>query len=181
VQLGSNYSAPNGFSLNVTPIAPETDLVSRPATQTDLKPEDFALDACSRVRGRERWQVGGIKGNKELAAAVGVALRTETGIEEATANPLTGRVLVRYLPNKIEAPVEVLIRRALVLFPGMEQKFSRPASTKPFLLPQQLLKAELGCSLLKLLVFRGISCSVGQIWGVAGVIIALRWVVQRSA
>jgi hypothetical protein len=171
---------PKWVFLTVTPIPPETDLVSRPATQTDLKPEDFALDACSRVRGRERWQVAGIKGNKKLAAAVGVALRAETGIEEAIANPLTGRVLVRYLPNKIEAPVEVLIRRALVLFPGMEPKFSRPASTKPFLLPQ-LIKAELGCSLLKLLVFGGVSGSVGPIWGAAGVIIALSWVVQRSA
>jgi hypothetical protein len=164
----------------VTIIAPETHLVSRPATQTALNPQALVLNARSRVRGRERWDVGGLKGNKELAAAVVVALRAETGIEEATVNPLTGRVLVRYLPNKIEAPVEVLIRRALALFPGIQAMLSRPASAKPFLLPQ-LLKAELGCSLLKLIVFGGVSCSFGQIWCAAGVIVALRLAVQRSA
>jgi hypothetical protein len=165
-------------SLVVTGIPPQTGLASRARIQVER--QEFSLKPCSRIRGRERWHVGGLRGNRRLAAAVEVALKGESGVEEAAANPLTGRVLVRYLPDHIQASVEMLIRQALAVDPMIEQELSRPVTSKPFLLAKRLLAAELGCSLLKLLVLGGISCPVGGIWYVAGVIVTLRFAAQRS-
>jgi hypothetical protein len=167
-------------SLALNGIPPQTGLASCPGMQAAVERQGFSLKPCSRVRGRERWHVAGLKGNERLAAAVEVALKGESGVEEAVANPMTGRVLVRYLPDHVQAPVEMLIRRALALGPMMEQEFSRPATSKPFLLPKRLLVAEAGCSLLKLLLLGGISCPVGGILCAAGVLGALRFAVPRS-
>jgi hypothetical protein len=155
-------------------------LASRPEIQPAIERQDFSLIPCSRIRGRERWQVGGLRGNERLAAALEVALAGESGVEEAVANPLTGRVLVRYSPDHVQAPVEILIRRALALDPMLEQEFSRTLTSKPFLLPKRLLVAELSCSSLKFLLLGGISCSSGGILWAAGVILALGFAVDRS-
>ena len=168
-------------SLVVTGIPPQTDLARHPGTQTTIERTGFSLKPCSRIRGRERWHVSGLQGNERLAAAVEVALKGKSGVEEAAANPLTGRVLVRYSADHIETSVETLIRQALALDPMIEQELSRPAASKPFLMAKRIFAAELGCSLLKLLVLRGVSCPVGGIWCVAGVIVTLRLAAQRSA
>jgi hypothetical protein len=170
----------------VTEIVPQTSLTSRPAIQTSIKRRGFSLRPCSRIRGRERWHVDGLKGNRRLSAAVEVALKGETGVEEAAVNPLTGRVLVRYLPDQIQASVEMLIRQALALDPMVdekliEQELSPPVTSNPFLVTKRLLAAELGCSLLKVLLLGGISCPAGGIWCVAGVIVTLRLAVQRRS
>lgn len=169
-------------SLAVTGISPQTDLARRPEIQTSVeRPQRFSLKPCSRIRGRERWLVSSLRGNERLAAAVEVTLKGKSGVEEAAANPLTGRVLVRYSPDHIEAPVEMMIRQALALAPMIEQELSRPVASKPFFLTKRVLAAELGCSLLKLLVLGGVSCPVGGIWCVAGVVVTLGLAAQRSA
>ncbi len=168
-------------SLVVTGISPQTDLARRPAIQTTIKGQRFSLKPCSRIRGRERWHVSGLRGNTRLAAAIEVTLKSESGVEEVAANPLTGRVLVRYSPGQIETPVEMMIRQALALDPMIEQELSRPVASKPFFLTKRALAAELGCSLLKLVVLGGVSCPVGGIWCVAGVIVTLGLAAQRSA
>jgi hypothetical protein len=167
-------------SLAVSGIPSQTDLASGPVMQAAIGRHEFSLKPCSRIRGRERWHVGGLRGNRRLAAAVEVALRGEAGVEEASANPVTGRVLVRYWPGHIQAPVETLIRQALALDTITEQELSRPVISRPFLLTKGLLAAELGCSIFKLLLFGGISCPVGGIWFAAAVIFTLRLAVQRS-
>jgi hypothetical protein len=73
---------------------------------------------------------GGLRGNERLAAALDVALKGESGVEEVVANPLTGRVLVRYSPYHVQASVETLILRALALDPWSE---SFPAPSHPSL------------------------------------------------
>jgi hypothetical protein len=151
-----------------------------PTIQPAIEGQGFSLKPCSRIRGRERWYVDGLKGNERLARAVEVALTGESGVEEAVANPLTGRVLVRYSPDHIQAPVEILIRRALALDPMLEPESSRPLTSRPFLLPKRLLVAELGCSSLKFLLLGGISCPGGGILWAAGVILALGFAVDRS-
>ena len=155
-------------------------LASHPTLQPAIEGQGFILQPCSRIRGRERWYVDGLKGNERLARAVEVALTGESGIEEAVANPLTGRVLVRYSPDHVQAPVEILIRQALALHPMLELEFSRPLTPKLFLLPRRLLAAELGCSLLKLLLVGGASVPVGGILWAAGVIVALGFALHRS-
>jgi hypothetical protein len=104
----------------------------------------------------------------------------ESGVVEAVANPLTGRVLVRYSQDHVQAPVEILIRRALARGPMPEQEFSRPLTSRLFLLPRGLLAAELGCSLFKILVFGGVSGSIGGIVWAAGLIVALGFTVHWS-
>jgi hypothetical protein len=160
---------------------PHAYLASRPGTQPTTERQESSLKLCSRLRGRERWHVGGLRGNERLAAALEVALKGESGVEEAVANPLTGRILVRYSPDHVQAPVEILIRRALALDPMLEREFSRPLTSKLFLLPTRLLAAELGCSLLKLLLLGGAAGPVGGgiLWA-AGVIVALGFAVHWS-
>jgi hypothetical protein len=155
-------------------------LASRPAIQPAIEGQEFSLKPCTRIHGRERWYVDGLKGNERLARAVEVALMGESGVEEVVANPLTGRILVRYSPDHVQAPVGILIRRALALDTMIERDFSYPVTSKPFLLPKRLLVAELGCSSLKFLLFRGISCPGGGILWAAGVIVALGFAVDRS-
>jgi hypothetical protein len=155
-------------------------LANRPEIQPAIERQEFSLKPCSRIHGRERWYVDGLKGNERLARAVEVALMGESGVEEAVANPLTGRVLVRYSPDHVQAPVEILIRRALALGPMLEREFSRPLTSKLFLLPTRLLVAELGCSLFKILILGGASGSIGGLLRVAGVIVALGFTVHSS-
>jgi Heavy metal associated domain 2 len=155
-------------------------LASRPGIEPAIERQEFSLKPCSLIRGRERWYVGGLKGNERLARAVEVALTGESGIEEVVANPLTGRILVRYSLDHVQAPVEILIRRALALDTMIELAFSHSLTPKPFLLPKRLLVAELGCSSLKFLLLGGISCPVGGILWAAGVIIVLGFAVHRS-
>jgi heavy-metal-associated domain-containing protein len=168
-------------SLVATENSPQTDLARRPAIQTTIERTRFSLKPCSRIRGRERWHVSGLRGNERLAAAVEVTLKGTSGVKEAAANPLTGRVLVRYSPDHIETSVETLIRQALALDPLIEQELSRPVASKPFFLTKRVLAAELGCSLLKLVVLGGVSCPVGGIWCVAGVMVTLGLAAHRSA
>jgi hypothetical protein len=180
VEILKPIHIPMTQSPEVARIPPHTYLASRPGTQATIKCQEFSLTPCSRMCGRERWQVGGLRGNERLAAALEVALKGEPGVEEAVANPLTGRVLVRYSPDHVQASVESLIRRALALDPMMEGEFSRPVASKLFLLPTRLLAAELGCSLLKLLLLGGASGPVlGTLWA-AGVIVALGFAVHWS-
>jgi hypothetical protein len=164
----------------VTGILPQTGPGSRPTIQTANDRQTFDLRPCSRINGRERWYVAGLKGNERLARAVELALTGEPGVEEAVANPLTGRVLVRYLPGRVQGSVEMLIRRALSMDIMIERAFSRPVTSKPFLLPKRLFLAELGCSSLKFLLFGGISCPIAGIWYAAVVLVAVRFAVLRA-
>ena len=171
--------APMRQDPSVIDIPPQTDLASQPGIQTPVERQGFSLKPCSRIRGRERWHVDGLKGNEPLAASVEAALKREPGILEAVANPLTGRVLVCYLPDHIQASVETLIRRALTLQPMIEQEFLRPVKFKPRSALKRILAAELGCSLFTLLFLGGISSPVVGFLFEVGVIVALEITVHR--
>jgi hypothetical protein len=164
----------------ITAISPLASPASRPEIHSVVEGQGFSLRPCSRIPGRERWYVAGLKGNERLARAVEMALAAEPGVEEAVANPLTGRVLVRYLPGLMQGSVEMLIRRALAVNSMIQRAFSRPLTSKPFLLPKRLLVAELGCSSLKFLLFGGISCPAVGIWCAAAVFLALRFAVLQN-
>ena len=163
----------------VIEIPPQTDLASRPGMQTPVERQGFSLKPRSRTRGRERWHVDGLKGNDRLAASVEAALKRESGVVEAVANPLTGRVLVCYLPDRIQASVETLIRRALALQPTIGQMFPRPAKFKPRWSLKRILAAELVCSLLTLLFLGGISSPAAGFLFEIGVIVALEFAMHR--
>ena len=85
---------------------------------------------CSRVAGRERWYVDALEDNPRLAAAVEVVLKSEEGILDAHANPLTGRVLVRYQSGLPAESIAALIQRATEFGPMSEAEFASFQSTK---------------------------------------------------
>ena len=115
----------------------------------------------SRIPGRQRWYADAIENNPRLAAAVELILRTETGVEEVRANPLTGRVLVRYQPGTVTEPIETMIRRAIAAGPLSPEEFAAFQATRPVCsLSKQLLAAEVACSLSHMVLFGGF-CPIG--------------------
>src|SRR5260370_27264731 len=111
---------------------------------------------CSQVPGRERWYVDALEDNPRLAAAVELVLRSEEGMLDAHANPLTGRVLVHYRPDLLSETIEALIHRALEFGPMSREEFSSLRSKEPGALSfHHLLAAEIGCSAIKVLLLGG--------------------------
>jgi len=113
-----------------------------------------AMVLCSRIAGRERWYVDALEDNPRLAAAVAVVLGSEDGILDAQANPLTGRVLVRYGPDLPSESVEAMIQRAVEFGPMSEAEFAsfqskKVPATRPF---HHLLAAEVVCCAVNMIV-----------------------------
>jgi hypothetical protein len=119
------------------------------------------MKLCSRIRGRERWQVKLLENHPRLAAAVELVLQTEPGVLEARANPVTGRVLVLYDPATLTDPVESLLRRALESSPLSREEF-RLLRPKPRRVAshRRLLALEATCSLFHVVLMGGF-CPLG--------------------
>jgi len=114
-----------------------------------------ALVLHSQVSGRERWHVGAIEDRPRLAAAIELVLRSEEGILDARANPLTGRVLVYYRPGRLSEPIETLLHRALGFGAMSREEFSGIQSSRPGNPFRHLLAAEIGCTALKVISLGG--------------------------
>ena len=115
----------------------------------------------SQVRGRERWYVDGLEDNPRLAAAVELVIRTEEGVEDVRANPLTGRVLVRYRPDSISESVETLLARAIQAGPMSREEFAVLRAERPrYSFSKELFTAEIACSLSHIVLFGGL-CPLG--------------------
>ena len=115
-----------------------------------------AMALCSQVPGRERWYVNALRDNPRLAAAVELVLRSEDGMLDAHANPLTGRVLVHYQSDLLSESIDALIHRALEFGPMSREEFSSLRSKdRDTLSFRHLLAAEIGCSAIKMLLIGG--------------------------
>ena len=120
----------------------------------------------SRIRGRQRWYVDVLEDNPRLAAAVELVLRSEEGIHGASANPLTGRILVHHDPDLLPEFIEALIHRAIEFGPMSREEFSalRPHGNhgvgKHFSGYGHLIAAEIGCSIIKIFLLGG-GCQIG--------------------
>jgi hypothetical protein len=143
--------------------------------------EEFQLRAarppkmilCSRVPGRDRWYVDAIEDNPRLAATVESVLRSEHRIEQAVANPLTGRVLVRYRREALGEPIQDLILRAVAFGPMSGEEFAALAPRKSSdLSVTHFIAAEIGCSTLKMLVL-GSACP--GFLAATGLFLLLHW------
>jgi len=67
----------------------------------------------SNVPGRQRWRVPAIDSKPRLAAAVELALRNESGVLLVKANPLTGRILLKWHPSQRPPEIRPIVCRAL--------------------------------------------------------------------
>jgi hypothetical protein len=131
----------------------KTAELTHPKTKAIREPK---MVPCSQLPGRERWCVDVLEDNPRLAAAVELALRSEGGIEEASVNPLTGRVLVRYNPDLLLESVEALIRRAITFGPMSREDFSAIKFEQGHSFSaKHLIAAEIGCSAVKMFLLGG--------------------------
>jgi hypothetical protein len=90
-------------------------------------------------------------------------LRSEEGITEVRANPLTGRVLVCCNPALLTESVETLIVRALSFGPMSREEFSILRSRQSGSISLgSLVAAELTCSVFQMIMLGGI-CPAGLI------------------
>lgn len=127
-----------------------------PQLERDPAGRQPGMVLCSRRSGRERWYVDVLEDNPRLAATVETVLRTETGIKRVHANPLTGRVLVHFQPDLLSESIEILVKRAVEFGPMSQEEFStlHSAPAHPSL-GRDLIAAEIGCSVLKMILFGG--------------------------
>jgi ATP-binding cassette subfamily B protein len=68
-----------------------------------------ALRLCSALPGRERWEVEGLRRTPSLAERLENALRGRSGVKDATASPITGRILVLFHEPALEHNVKALL------------------------------------------------------------------------
>lgn len=126
-----------------------------------IMPRQPRLVLRSRTPGRERWYADVVEDNPLLAAAVALVLRSEEGIEQVRANPITGKVLIQYRPESTAEPVENLLRRAIEAGPLSWEEFAALRHVEPkggF--SKRLLTAEIACCLSHLVLFAGL-CPLG--------------------
>jgi len=67
----------------------------RRSPEADLE----AMRVRSAIPGRERWEVAALRKRPLLAKELASAMRRHPAVLDATANPLTGRILVFYIPD----------------------------------------------------------------------------------
>ncbi len=120
----------------------------------------------SAVPGRERLDVSALCNRPRLALSVQLALEKEPGIRSVQANPVTGRVLVRYDPERIKAPVRQLLREALARPPlsAAEYGVARAALPREDLRAEQLMpKLEMGARFLLFFGVRALISGFGAL------------------
>jgi manganese/zinc-transporting P-type ATPase C len=83
------------------------------------------IHLASSVPGRQRWSVPAIDSRPRLAAAVETALRKDPRVLSANANPLTGRVLIKWDPAQRPPEIRSLIIRALAKGPVSEVVYGK--------------------------------------------------------
>jgi manganese/zinc-transporting P-type ATPase C len=123
-------------------------------------PIEVALQ--SNVPGRQRWRVPAIESRPRLAAAVEIALRKETGALLVNANPLTGRVLVKWRPAQKPPKVRSIIRAAIAAGPVTEAVYRRIRGTPDRKLRNLVHKLVLGGIKLGFILVSRLA------WGAAG-------------
>src|ERR1700716_3696069 len=79
----------------------------------------------SAIPGRQRWSVPAIDSRPRLAAAVEMALRKDPRVLSANANPLTGRVLIKWDPAQRPPAIRSLIGSALTKGPVSETVYRK--------------------------------------------------------
>ena len=75
----------------------------------------FLVGPRSVVPGRQRWDVGVVRGRPRVAALLETALRESPGIGMVRANPVTGRLLVYHDAALSSGDVNLLVRQAVAL------------------------------------------------------------------
>ena len=120
------------------------------------------ISILSNVPGRQRWSVPAIDSRPRLAAAVEVVLRKQPAVLLVKANPLTGRVLVKWLPSQQAPAIESLILGALDAGPVSTAVYQKLRPAPDGKVRKLVNKLILGGVKLTLVFFSRV------LWGAAG-------------
>lgn len=91
----------------------------------------WEIRLLSALQGRERWEVRPLKGNPYLARSLERALLQHKGVLGASANPVSGRVLIYYSPSARKNIKHLLLSSLDDISSGNtpETSFAQPAPT----------------------------------------------------
>jgi hypothetical protein len=174
-----SYTEISMLDMALSPIQETSEFTQREINCEEISPKSGIREPrmvlCSQVRGRQRWYVDVLEDNRRLAAAVELVLRSEEGILGASVNPLTGRILVHHDPELLPEIIEAFIHRAIEFGPMSREEFSalRPDGHNHFLGAGHLIAAEIGCSVIKMLLLGG-GCPIG-LAAAAGILLLFHW------
>ncbi len=127
--------------------------------QTEVACFDSELTVVSEVPGRQRWEVPAIESNPRLAAAVEIALRKESGVLLVKANPVTGRILIKWHPSQPPPEIRSIVCKALNKGPLSESAYRKVRGAPDRKVRRLIQRLVLGGIKLSLILFSRV------IWG----------------
>jgi cation-transporting P-type ATPase C len=120
------------------------------------------MDLLSDIPGRQRWRVPAIDSRPRLAAAVEIALRKQSGALLVKANPLTGRILIKWHPTQKPPEIKSIVYRALKTGPLSENAYRKLRGAPDRQVRRLIHKLVLGGVKLSLILFSRV------VWGAVG-------------
>jgi cation-transporting P-type ATPase C len=120
------------------------------------------MDLLSDIPGRQRWRVPAIESRPRLAAAVEIALRKRSGALLVKANPVTGRILIKWHSSQRTPEIKSVICKALETGPLSETIYRKLRGAPDRKLRKLIQKLVLGGIKLSLILFSRLA------WGAVG-------------
>ena len=120
------------------------------------------MDLLSNIAGRQRWRVPAIESRPRLAAAVEIALRKRSGALSVKANPITGKILIKWHPSQRPPEIKSIICKALETGPLSETAYRKLRGAPDRHLRKLVHKLVLGGIKLSLILFSRLA------WGGVG-------------
>lgn len=103
--------------------------------------ESEEIRLLSTTRGRVRWEVRELKGKGRLARELEQALLRQEGVLATSANPVTGRVLIQFSPERLNVPPDTLLLGCLKEVPAQSSSWAPDGHSASSL--SRLVKASL--------------------------------------
>jgi cation-transporting P-type ATPase C len=131
------------------------------------------IELLSEYPGRQRWRVRGIESSPRLAMAVEIALRKDPRFVAVKANPITGRVLVKWHPYCAPGSVRSVISSALAEGPVSETALRKSPSKPDGKIRKLIGKLILGGIKLSIILVSRLVWGVASASPLGGVIVVL--------
>src|ERR1700737_2356864 len=131
------------------------------------------MDLLSDIPGRQRWRVPAIDSRPRLAAAVEIALRKQSGALLVKANPLTGRILIKWHPSQRPPEIKSIVCRALKTGPLSENSYRKLRGAPDRQLRKLIHKLVLGGVKLSLILFSRVAWGTVSAGPLAGPILVM--------
>jgi len=131
------------------------------------------MDLLSDIPGRQRWRVPAIDSRPRLAAAVEIALRKQSGVLLVKANPLTGRILIKWHPSQKAPEIKSIVCKVLKTGPLSENAYRKLRGGPDHQLRRLVHKLVLGGVKLSLILFSRVAWGAVSAGPLAGPILVI--------